>query len=119
MRGRRRILQLKATHYSKEIGFEVVEGIVNKKKYINRASLLSKGNIREMFIVLTLPTEGRFAQDFRVRHGVLERRRCEKGSLPGRIWSSKPPSELLVNNLVSQFRLPVTSDETIRSGSSK
>lgn len=31
------------THYSKEIGFEVVEGIVNKKKYINRASLLSKG----------------------------------------------------------------------------
>lgn len=58
-----------------------------------------------MFIVLTLPTEGRFAYDFRVKHGVLERRRCEKGSLPGRIWSSKPPSELLVNNLVSQFRL--------------
>lgn len=59
--GQEKDITIKATHYSKEIGFEVVEGIVNKKKYINRASLLSKGNIREMFIVLTLPTEGRFA----------------------------------------------------------
>lgn len=41
--GQAKDITIKATHYSKEIGFEVVEGIVNKKKYINRASLLSKG----------------------------------------------------------------------------